>query len=628
MLADALAVDEHRSLAEVLPALAAWRRRERDRSVTGGWRYRTEWIPVAVGAPAALSGRWLLVTQDDADLAAQWCAGVLAGAGAEVVAAQVPAATGRAEMAAQVTRLMEAGDVAGVVSLLGLAEDPVPGHPSVTAGLAGTLALVQALGDAGLAAPLWVLTQGAVAAGPRDELASPVQAQAWGLGRVAALEHPERWGGLVDLPPVLDDRIGAGLRRVLAGCGEDQVAIRAAGVLARRLARAPQPREREPWTSRGTVLVTGGTGAIGGHMARWVGSRGASRLVLASRSGPAAPGAAAAAAGLAEAGSTAEVATCDTADRAELTGLLARIAASGPPLSSVMHTAGVIDDGVLDRLDTGRLASVASAKALGAALLDELTADLELDAFVLFSSAAAVFGGAGQGNYAAANAYLDALAEQRRCRGLAGTSVAWGPWSGGGLAQGSTAVRARLRRGPLLAMDPGLAVAALGQVLDAGEGVLAVMDVAWAQFTAAPGAAQLPLLRDLPEVAQASRGLVGETSRGDAELAGQLAGLARAEQERVLTELVRAGAAAVLGHASAEAVDAGQAFNDLGFDSLTAVELRNRLAVTTGLRLPATLVFDYPTPAVLAGFLRGELPASAPEYPRPRHPPPRRGSRW
>ena len=156
-------------------------------------------------------------------------------------------------------------------------------------------------------------------------------------------------------------------------------------------------------------------------------------------------------------------------------------------------------------------------------------------------------------------------------------------------------------------MEPGLAVAALGQVLDAGEGVLAVMDVAWAQFAEAPGAAQLPLLRDLPEVVRASGGVGMGAGEGLAGLAGRLAGLGRAEQERELAGLVRAEAAAVLGHASAEAIDAGQAFKDLGFDSLTAVELRSRLAVTTGLRLPATLVFDYPTPAVLAGFLRGEL---------------------
>ena len=353
------------------------------------------------------------------------------------------------------------------------------------------------------------------------------------------------------------------------------------------------------------MLVTGGTGALGGHVARWAAGRGARRVVLTSRSGPAAPGAAALAAALATAGAAAEVTVADVAERPQLGGLLTRIAVAGPALSSVLHTAGVLDDGVLDRLDAGRLALVASAKAGGAALLDELTADLDLDAFVLFSSAAAVFGGAGQGNYAAANAYLDALAEQRRGRGLAGTSVAWGPWAGGGLAQASTAVRARLRRGPLPELDPALAIEALGQVLDAGEGVLAVMDVDWAQFTAAPGAAQAPLLRDLPEAAQAQAAQPPAPDRGD--LAGELVGLPPRRRRQHLTDLIREWAAAVLGHASADAIQASQTFAELGFDSLTALEMSQVVTAATGLRQPATLVFDYPSPAVLARHVAAQL---------------------
>src|SRR5581483_7380021 len=158
----------------------------------------------------------------------------------------------------------------GIISLLALDEAPLTGYPSVPVGLAATQVLIQALGDAGVAAPLWVITQEAAG----DEPARAVQAMAWGLGRVAALEHPERWGGLIDLPPVLDERAVGRLAAVLAGygpagCGEDQVAIRAAGVMARRLVRAPAPDGVRAWRPGGTVLVTGGTGAIGGHMARW-----------------------------------------------------------------------------------------------------------------------------------------------------------------------------------------------------------------------------------------------------------------------------------------------------------------------------------------------------------------------
>ena len=481
---------------------------------------------------------------------------------------------------------------------------------------------MQALGDERISAPLWLLTCGAVAAGA-GEVTAPVQAQVWGLGRVAGLEHPDRWGGLIDLPPALDERAAGRLCGVLVGGGEDQggedqgredqVAIGSTGILARRLTRAPLPGDTsdtsEAWAPRGSVLVTGGTGAIGGHAVRWLAQRGAARIILASRSGPAAPGAAALAAALAVAGATAELIAGDVANRDEVAGLLARTAADGPPLTAVLHTAGVVDDGVLDRLDTARLAAVLAPKATAAVYLDELTEGLNLDAFVLFSSAAATFGGAGQGNYAAANAFLDALAQHRRARGLPATSVAWGPWAGGGLAQASQAVRQRVRRGALPAMEPALALTALGQILAGRDAALTVMDVDWAQFAAAPGAGQSPLLRDLPEIRQYARALDAGTGAGPdrGELARQLAGLSPAGQARMLTELVRTQAATVLGHPSADAVGAGRAFSDLGFDSLTAVELRNRLAAATGLRLPATLVFDYPTSAALADYLRAEI---------------------
>ncbi|MEV0375992.1 beta-ketoacyl reductase, partial [Streptomyces sp. NPDC050636] len=283
---------------------------------------------------------------------------------------------------------------------------------------------------------------------------------------------------------------------------------------------------------------------------------------------------------------------------------------SGPALSAVMHTAGVLDDGVVDRLSAPRLETVLAAKAASAAHLDELTADLDLDAFVLFSSAASTLGSAGQGNYAAANAYLDAVAENRRARGLAGLSVAWGLWGGGGLAESKEAIRSRMKRLPMPAMDPQLAVRALGESLQGPDAVVTVMDVDWAQLAAtAVGLSQSPLVRDLPEVRQLAAVGAGpaDAAPGEGDLGRRLAGMDRAEQERVLTDLVRAEAAVVLGHPSLEAVQAQQAFKDLGFDSLTAVEVRNRLNAATGLRVPATLIFDYPTPVAVATWLRTEL---------------------
>ena len=644
-LADVLPVDG--LFTDVLPALASWRRRERDRSVTEGWRYRVRWVPVAEPDVAALPGTWLVVTPvtpaGATGALARGCVRALAARGAQVTVVEVgPGELDREVLATRIGQVLAAlrtgasvvskvPGISGMLSLLALDEAAQSAHPAVPAGLAGTQALVQALGDAGIGAPLWVLTQGAVAA-DGETLTRPVQAMAWGLGRVAGLEHPDRWGGLIDVPPVLDDRAAARLCGVLAGCGEDQVAIRGAGILARRLVHAPPPGDGKTWTPHGTALVTGGTGAIGGHVARWLATQGTPRLVLASRSGPAAPGTAALAAQLAArltgagAGAgpaagipeaCAEVIACDTADRGETAGLLARIAAGGPPLRAVLHTAGIGQTTLLPDTTAAELAAVTAAKAASAAHLDELTADLGVEQFVLFSSIAATWGSGAQPGYAAANAFLDALAESRRGRGRPGTSVAWGPWGGGGMTDREGAEQ--LQRRGLRLMDPDLLVRALAQALDGGETQLTVADVDWPRF-AVPFTLRRssPLIDSLPEVRQAladaARG-AGDGTAGDGPaaqdggvaLAQELASLAPAEQDRVLVGLVRSEAAAVLGHASAEAIETDRAFSELGFDSLTAVELRNRLSAATGLRLPATLLFDYPAPVTLAGHLREVL---------------------
>jgi len=624
-LADTLGMDGGDRLGAVLPSLTSWRRRERDDSATAHWRYRTSWAPVADLPAVQLSGTWLVVAGSARDELARGCVRALAARGARAVAVELgPDAADRGSVTTRIGDVLGSAegehDLGGVVSLLALAPGAMPGLDAVPVGVAGTVALIQALGDAGLAAPLWVLTRGAVAAAPAETLTAPVQAQVWGLGQVAALEHPDRWGGLIDLPEVWDERVETRLASVLAGCGEDQVAIRDAGVLGRRLVRA-EASGGPGWVARGTALVTGGTGAIGARVASWLVERGTERVVLTSRSGAGAAGAAGLAAELAEGGATAVVLAADVAERAEVTGLLAAVAAGGPPLRTVVHTAGVVDDGVLDRLDAARLATVLRPKAGGAAVLDELTETLELDAFVLFSSSAGTFGGGGQGNYAAANAYLDALAQHRRGRGLPGTSVAWGPWSGGGMAQASDAARQRLDRGLLSAMEPALALRVLGQALaeSGSHGVLTVMDLDWARAaTRMDSLRQVPLVRDLPELRDLPAVEAPRDGRVGTELAGQLAGQSRAAQVQTLTDLVRAEAAAVLGHSSASAIDAERAFSDVGFDSLTAVELRNRLTGRGGLSLPATLVFDYPTPRALAEHLRSELlgDADAPDRAR------------
>jgi acyl carrier protein/NADP-dependent 3-hydroxy acid dehydrogenase YdfG len=364
------------------------------------------------------------------------------------------------------------------------------------------------------------------------------------------------------------------------------------------------------------VLVTGGTGGVGGHVARWLTERGAARIVLSSRSGPGARGAAGLAAELAIAGADVAVLAGDVGARDQAAGLLSWIGAHGPTLSSVMHAAGVVVGGPLDTVSTADLVESLQAKAGGAGHLDQLTSDLDLDAFVVFSSGASAWGSARLSSYAAANAALDALVEDRRGRGLAGTSVAWGLWGGGGMGEGPAGEV--LQRLGLREMDPSAAVGALAAVLDAGEDMVLVSDFDWDRFAPLFTVHRpSPLLADLPE---AQRALDEDRTADDGAeptgtaLSRRLEGLDRPEQERVLIDLVRTEAAAVLGYGSVDAVPAERAFKDLGFDSITAVDLRTRLNTATGLRLPATLVFDYPTPTVLADFIRSKAVDEQTDY--------------
>ncbi|WP_245881841.1 type I polyketide synthase, partial [Streptomyces milbemycinicus] len=632
-LATALAVEgteEQSSLTSLLPALSSWHRQRRTQSTLDAWRYRVIWKPWAAErtSTAALSGRWLLITPaGEADT--DWVAAAsraLVACGAKV--ARVEWDTTEHDRVQSAVRLREAlanaaahgEEVSGVLSLLGLDETPHPTHSALSRGLAGTLLLVQALGDAGLDARLWLATQNAVATGRKDEGAiSPAQAQLWGLGRVVGLEHPERWGGLVDFPEASAPYAAERLGDVLAGASthsEDQLAVRAAGVFVRRLVPDPRGdiRPVREWNPHGTVLITGGTGALGRQVARWLAHSGAQHLVLTSRRGAQTPGAAELEKELTGVGVRVTVAACDVADRAALARLLDGLRAEGSPVRSVVHAAGVVESARIDETDVASFADAAEAKVAGAVNLDELLAQDELDAFVLFSSNAGVWGSGAQGAYAAANAHLDALALRRRARGQAATAVAWGAWAGGGMAADPEAEQ-QLRRRGVLAMEPELAIAALQQTLDHDEANSVVADVDWARFV--PGftaARRRPLLDELPAVQEILRAEDRDVEQVDSDstpsLARQLAGLTEAERNRTLLDLVRSHAAAVLGHAGHESVGAGQAFKELGFDSLTAVELRNRLQSATGLRLPAALVFDYPTPTDLSDYLRDQLVGS------------------
>ncbi|WP_303392126.1 type I polyketide synthase [Kitasatospora sp. NA04385] len=547
------------------------------------WRYQVAWTPTRDAATPVDPARWLVL----ATTGHPW-AEALRARGCTV--ADAWAATGPGDARPD-----------GVLSLLALDEAPHPDHPVLPAGLVRTLDLIRTLDPARspdrvrtAPVPLWCATSGAVSTSGTDPVTSPAQALAWGAGASAALEFPQGWGGLVDLPAVPDADSVDALLRVLAGTGEDQVAIRGARRFAKRLRRraAPGPAAR-PWRPRGTVLVTGGTGALGGHVARRLARQGAEHIVLAARRGPDAPGAVGLRDELEAAGARVTVAACDVADRDALRDLVERVG----DIRAVFHTAGVIRPTRLADTTAAEFAEVVTAKVAGAAHLAELLPDL--DALVLFSSTAGVWGDGHGAAYAAGNAFLDALAAQHRARGRATTSVAWGIWADGGMAALESVQRQRTLLG-LGELDPGRALDALQDVLDHDEALAVVTEADWAQFARAyTHARPSRLLRDLPEAhsrAQAPRP-------------------APAADGADLLELITTHAAGVLGHATPARIDPRQAFKDLGFDSLTAVELRNRLTAALGVKLPATLVFDHPTPARLAAHLSGER--DAPQAPAP-----------
>ncbi|WP_349345107.1 type I polyketide synthase [Streptomyces rapamycinicus] len=455
---------------------------------------------------------------------------------------------------------------------------------------------------------LVVLTSGAVGAGADEPVADLAHAAVWGLVRSAESENPGRFV-LVDVDGGADSL--AAVPDALAS-GEPQVAVREGVLRAPRLARAAATGSEDDapeFDAEGTVLVTGASGTLGALFARHlVVERGVRHLLLVSRRGGEAPGAAELTSELVELGASVRWAACDVADRDALAEVLAGIPAEHP-LMGVVHTAGVLDDGVIGSLTPERMAGVLRPKVDAAWNLHELTRDLDLSAFVLFSSAAGVFGAAGQGNYAAANAYVDALAQHRTALGLPGTSLAWGLWaaeSGGMAGELDQADMSRMSRGGVAALATDEGKELFDAAGRAGEALLVPvrLDLAAARAEAAATGVVAPLMSGLVRV-PARR--TAEGSAGTDALAQRLARLTAPEQLETLLELVRTQVAAVLGYATADSVDPDRAFRDLGFDSLTAVELRNRMNAVTGMRLPATLVFDYPTSLVLAEHLRDEL---------------------
>ncbi|ONK14197.1 type I polyketide synthase [Streptomyces sp. MP131-18] len=592
--------EDRAALGSVLPALSAWRGRQDRHTRTSTRRYRTVWTPLRVPADPSLTGTWLVLTTDGADGADVLAA--LAAHGAEARRVVVDGTCTDPGKLAE--RLGDVHRAAGVLSLLAAAEETDCGGTALPTGLALTVSLIRALMESGAEVPLWMVTRGAVSTGAADPVRHPRQAMVLGLGRTAAVEAPSLRGGLADLPERLDTRTARRFAALLTtGSGENQAAVRSSGVLVRRLVRAPA-RAGSPstWAPGGTTLVTGGTGALGSRVARWLARQGAGHLVLTSRRGAAAPGTIALAAELSAQGASVEVVPCDLTDRKDVATVLDRLAADGRPVRAVMHTAGTRVLGPIGTSGPAHFADAAHAKVAGAAHLDELLDDSGLDAFVMFSSMAGVWGIGHHAAQAVADAYLGALAAQRRARGACATALSCSPWQEA-RGQMSEQDGEQLLRSGMSFLDGELALAGLAQALHEEETALTIADIDWVRYLSVATANGPSAFFDELSEAQTAPA----AASGDGRFTQRLRAAPPAGRRQLLVDLVRNEAAAVLGHASAEALDEHAAFPDHGMDSLASVDLRNRLAAVLDTALPSTVVLLHPTPADLAGHLLDHL---------------------
>ncbi|MET8701402.1 beta-ketoacyl synthase N-terminal-like domain-containing protein, partial [Kitasatospora sp. NPDC004723] len=568
--------EQRQSLDSLLPVLGSWRRDRSGDTALDGFRYRLTWRPVSADAETELNGTWLLLVpaaRADTD-AVTSLAAALAAHGAGVTAVPVTDAADAGQALAR-----HLGDPAtgatGVLSLLALDEDLDPGKALDS--------VLDAMDTAGATVPLWTATYGAVTAAHTDAAPSHVRSRTWGLCLAAEHARPALRSGLVDLPVSatepgpLDSRTAARLCAVLAGIdGEDRVAIRDTGIFARRLVPAPRPAHPggTPWRPRGTVLVAGAADAFGPHLARRLARTGTPHLLLTGS-----PDGIDVLHGLADEltadGTAVTVSTADLADHDQVRALLSGIPAEHP-LTAVVHADGPTD----------------AATALS---LDELTHDLDLDAFVVLPPLAGIVGDAlgdtTHRNGAAHATVLDALVQRRRAQGRAATAIAWG---------GSR---------PLA---PELITAAVEQALADDEAALAIADIDASAVRPVPLLEDVPDVRAILDLRRAAEHAAPAAAGSDSPWAQRLAVLGEADQQQALLELVRGNAAIVLGHDSPGTVDVDRTFKDLGLDSTAAVELRNRLNTATGLQLPAALLYNYPTPLGLVRFLRSRLLGEGP----------------
>ncbi|MEU4343523.1 type I polyketide synthase, partial [Nocardia sp. NPDC023852] len=546
---------------------------DRVRAATSSPLYGMEWVPVS--APSRADGGSMAVLGDGSV------------PGIETRFAEVP-------------ELADADHGAGTVAWLVDGDESAGGDAAEASRrtVQSAVGLLRSwLSDSRLAETrLVVVTRNAV--GLSGESPAPVYAAVAGLVRSVQAEHP---GRLVLLDR--DGEIDAGVVSAVVATGEPQVAVRDGRLSAPRLRRESASGAAGMSFGTGTVLVTGGTSGLGALVARHLAAEhGVRRLLLVSRRGRAAEGVRGLVAELSALGAEVDVAACDVADRGAVEAVLAEIP-SEFPLSGVVHAAGVVDDGTVETLTAEQVDRVFRPKVDGAWLLHELTRGSDLSAFVVFSSVAGVAGSPGQGNYAAANAFADAVVRLRREAGLPGVSVAWGPWNAGSGMTGDLgeAGLARLRRLGFRALGDTAGLALFDAAIAADAAL-----VVGAEFDAA-GLAEQAETGSLPKVLSSLVSVPARTRVDGGSPVGRLASASARERDDVALAVVREQAAAVLGHASVEAIEVGVPFTELGFDSLAGVEFRNRLAKATGLQLPSTLVFDHPSAQAVAAFIVSRL---------------------
>ncbi|WP_052808535.1 type I polyketide synthase [Streptomyces cyaneogriseus] len=596
------------TLEPVLPALATWHQQQRDHARINTWTYQETWKPLHLPTTRPTTPTSWLIAIPETHRNHPHTTNLLTNLPHHNIT-PIPLTinhTTDLHHAYHHAHHHTTPPITAVLSLLALDETPHPHHPHTPTGTLLNLTLTQTHTQTHPPTPLWYLTTQATTTHPNDPLTHPTQAQTIGLARTTHLEHPHHTGGHIDLPTTPHPNTLTQLITALTHPHhQHNLTIRTHTTHTRRLTPTTlQPTTPTPPTNpHGTTLITGGTGALATTLAHHLATTGTQHLLLTSRRGPHTPGARQLHTQLTQLGTNTTITACDLSDPDQLTHLLTHIPPEHP-LTTVIHTAGILDDATLTNLTPTQLDNVLRAKAHTAHLLHHATLHTPLDHFVLYSSAAATLGAPGQANYAAANAYLDALAHHRHTHNLPATTIAWGTWQGNGLADSDKA-RANLDRRGFLPMPETLAAAAAVRAIESRRPSVVIAAIDWARAERTPDVEDL-----LPAADEGSSS--GKPEAAPVDLRGTLSRQSAADQQATLLGLVRTQAAVVLRHTEPEALAPGQAFRALGFDSLTAVELRNRLAKATDLALPASLVFDHPTPVKLAEFLRTELLGTAP----------------